>query len=350
MNPTVLSVAFEAYADSAETILRIALHELPPPGQPANPEWKTIKNPVKTILVNAELMVKIGQTFPDNHLPKYMIVLQPNLINLLHILNQVEPTMPLCKMRTVYPVQKCLKTVVSLIKRAYLFPEATKKLDTIIKHPKFSLVFKSPIQELYQPAEQLYNTFLKLREEAGKKLYKEMETFDNVIKAKLQNIDHNAMWAPIPQHFFQFRAPSITLPLVLIDAFFPEVYRFNFDPLPFCLNTTVTDTNTITTNPVSGCTVEVVDMEEDQPTILINGIPKKLDTKRVTANIEIFSQSSEPLFGNSTQSSKTPSPPLKRSKTPSTQTQIANLFTQSPEASWTASDFSQEIKIEPFEG
>ena len=350
MNPTVLSVAFEAYTDSAETILRIALHELPPPGLPANPEWKTIKNPVKTLSINAELMAKIGQTIPDTHRPKYMISLQPNLINLIHILNQVEPTMPLCALRVSYPVQKTLKTVVSLIKRAFLFPEAEKKLDSIIKHPKFSLVFKSPIQELFQPAEQLFNEFLRLRTEAGTKLCKEMELFDNVVKSKLKTISQKATWAPIPQHFFQFRAPSVTLPLVLVDAFFPVVYRFNIDPLPFCLEPTVTEAPPASSNPVSGCEVEIVDMEEDQPVVLINGVPKRLDTKQVTAEINYFSQSSEPLFGNSTQSSTNPSPPLKRAKTPSTQTQIANLFTQSPEPSWTAADFSQEIKVEPFEG
>ena len=350
MNPAVLSVAFEAYADSAETILRIAMHELPPPGTPANPEWKTIKNPVKTLAVNADLMIKVSQNIPEMHLPKYMIVLQPNLINLLHILNQVEPTMPLCKLRTVYPVQKNLKSVITLIKRAYLFPEATRKLDTLVKHPKFSIVFKSPIPELFQPAEQLYNKFLQLRSEAGKKLCTEMELFDDVIKSKLQILNQDATWAPIPQHFFQFRAPSITLPLVLIDAFFPEVYRFKIDPLPFCLDTTVTEEKPSASNPVSGCNVEIVDMEEDQPVVLINGVPKRLSNNSTVITAEITSQSSEPLFGTSTQSSSNPSPPLKKPKTPSTQTQIANLFSQTTESSWSASDFSQEVKIEPFEG
>ena len=106
MNPAVLSIAFETYADAAETILRIAMHELPPPGTPANPEWQTIKHPVKTIQINAELMYKVATNIPDSHVPRFMTVLNPNIMNLIHILNQVHPFTPLCKLRTMHAVQK----------------------------------------------------------------------------------------------------------------------------------------------------------------------------------------------------------------------------------------------------
>ena len=141
MNPSVISVALQAYSDAAETVLRIALHELPPPGQQVNPKWETIKNPVATLKVNCELMQKITEAIPDLHRPKYMVILQPNLHNLFHILNQVNPLTPLCKLRTIFVVQKQLKSVVDLIKRTFIFPDACGKLNALIKDPKFSIVF-----------------------------------------------------------------------------------------------------------------------------------------------------------------------------------------------------------------
>ena len=357
MNPSVLAIAFEAYADAAETILRVALHELPPPGEPANPQWVTIKNPVKTIQINAELMIRITDKMPASHVPQFIISLRPNLVNLVHILNQVSPLLPLCKLRTIFPVQKHLKMVTDLIKRAYLFPEASQKIKTLIKQPKFSLVVRSPIPELYGPAERLFNSFRELRIEAGKKLFTEMRKMDDVIEEQIKNLDKDAKWAPIPEHYFEFRAPSVTLPLVLVDALFPEVYNFKVDPLPFC--STVTESSPLATDPVPGCTVEVMETEDDQPIVIINGVQKKLGQanfgifpKITCSQDEPLSQASAPLFDISSQSSNSPSPspPAKKCKTPTTQSQIANIFSQTLPKSLDPVEFSQEIKIEPFEG
>ena len=356
MNPAVITVALSAYSDAAETILRIALHELPPPGQPADPKWETIKNPVSTLIVNSELMLKITTNVPDLHQPKYMVVLYPNLRNLIYSLKQVNVFTPLCKLRTIFAVQKQLKGVVELLKRTFIFPSATAKLRTLIKHPKFSLVFRSPIPELYQPAEQLHNKFLQLQREAGEQLFKEMKKFDQVVKFKLSKLDNEASWAPIPEHYFQFRAPTVTLPLVLIDAFFPEVYKFGYDPLPFCTVNMVTDSVPAASHPVSGCHVEIGETTEEQPVVIINGIPKKLG-KIEPIDFERLSQSSESLFQNSSQSSLSLSPPTKKTKTPSTQTQIANLF-ESTQCSQRSEELFEEIealsdsevKIEPYEG
>ena len=348
-----MAIALQTYSDAAETVLRIALHELPPPGCQVDPAWVTIKNPVGTLRVNCELMMNITATIPDLHQPRYMVVLFPNLRNLVHSLNQVDPLTPLCKLRTVFCVQKMLKTVVDLLKRTFIFPDAVGNLNNLLKHPKFSLVFRSPIPELYQPAERLHNKFVALSKEAGRKLFKEMEKFDQVVKLKLSSLDKEASWAPIPEHYFQFRAPTVTLPLVLIDAFFPEVYKFGLDPLPFCTVNMVTEAVNNATNPVSGCVVETLDTIEDQPTVFINGIPKKLGK----IGLEKFSQSSESLFSTSSQSSKSPSPPLKKTKIPGTQTQIANLLGASQSTASDSQIFAeledladQEIKIEPYEG
>ena len=159
MNPDVIAVALQAYSDAAETVLRIALHELPLPGQPVDPKWETIKNPVGTLKINSELMLKITTNIPELHQPKYMVVLYPNLRNLIYSLKQVNALTPLCKLRTEFKVQKQLKGVVDLIKRVFIFPSAVGKIQTLIKHPKFSIVFRSPIPELYQPAEKLHNKF-----------------------------------------------------------------------------------------------------------------------------------------------------------------------------------------------
>ena len=356
MNPAVTTVAITAYADAAETILRIALHELPPPGKPADPQWVTIKNPVSTLIVNSELMLKITTNLPDLHQPKYMVVLYPNLRNLIYSLKQVRVYTPLCKLRTNFSVQKQLKGVVELLKRTFIFPSATDKLRTLIKHPKFSLVFRSPITELYRPAEKLHNKFIQLQREAGEQLFKEMDKFDQVVKFKLAKIDNNAPWAPIPEHYFQFRAPSVTLPLVLIDAFFPEVYKFGIDPLPFCTVNMVTEAASSASHPVAGCHVEICETVEEQPTVFINGIPKKLG-KLQPLELELVSQSSESLFQNSSQSSLSLSPPTKKTKNPSTQTQIANLFESTQDSQRSDNLFEElealsdsDIKIEPFEG
>lgn len=356
MNPTVVSVALQVYSDAAETVLRIALHELPQPGQPADPKWETIKNPVQTLKINSELMLQITTNLPDLHQPKYMVVLYPNIRNLIHSLNQVNDLTPLCKLRTNYLVQKQLKGVVDLLKRTFIFPSVIGKLKDLIKHPKFSIVFRSPIPELYGPAEKLHNKFLQLQKEAGEKLFKEMEKFDKVVKYKLSKLDPEASWAPIPEHYFQFRAPTITLPLVLIDAFFPEVYKFGVDPLPFCTMNMVTEAAPFASHPVSGCHVETCETVEESPIVFINGIPKKLG-KMDPIDLTQCSQSSEPLFTTSSQSSLSPSPPLKKVKVPGTQTQIANLFVDSQSSLCTETELDaldsmsdQEIKIEPYEG
>lgn len=360
MNPTVVSAALQVYSDAAETVLRIALLELPPPGQPADPEWVTIKNPVPTLKINSELMLKITTNLPELHQPKYMVVLYPNLRNLIYSLNQVNDLTPLCKLRTHFTVQKQLKGVVDLLKRTFIFPSALGKMKDLIKHPKFSIVFRSPIPDLYQPAEKLHNKFLQLQKEAGEQLFKEMEKFDRVVKFKLSKIDNEASWAPIPEHYFQFRAPSVTLPLVLIDAFFPEVYKFGIDPLPFCTVNMVTEAIPFASHPVSGCHVETCSTDEDQPVVFINGIPKKLG-KAQSPNLAHLSQSSEPLFSISSQSSIapsiSPSPPLKKVKTPGTQSQIAKMFPETHDSQDTEDALDeidrlsdQEVKIEPYEG
>ena len=356
MNPTVVSGALQVYSDAAETVLRIALHDLPPPGQPADPAWVTIKNPVPTLKINGELMLKITTNLPELHQPKYMVVLYPNIRNLIYSLNQVNDLTPLCKLKTNFAVQKQLKGVVDLIKRTFIFPSAISKLKELIKNPQFSIVFRSPIPDLYRPAEKLHNKFFQLQKEAGEQLFKEMEKFDRVVKYKLSKIDKEASWAPIPEHYFQFRAPTITLPLVLIDAFFPEVYRFGVDPLPFCTMNTVTEATPFASYPVSGCQVETCETAEEQPVVIINGVPKTLGTIDPDS-LAHLSQSSAPLFFNSSQSSLSASPPPKKLKTPGTQTQIANLFAQSQDPQGTVDCvddldcFSdQEIKIEPYEG
>ena len=355
MNPTVVSGALQVYSDAAETVLRIALHDLPPPGQPADPAWVTIKNPVPTLKINGELMLKITTNLPELHQPKYMVVLYPNIRNLIYSLNQVNDLTPLCKLKTNFAVQKQLKGVVDLIKRTFIFPSAISKLKELIKNPQFSIVFRSPIPDLYRPAEKLHNKFFQLQKEAGEQLFKEMEKFDRVVKYKLAKLDAEASWAPIPEHFFQFRAPTVTLPLVLIDAFFPEVYKFGIDPLPFCTMNMVTTDTPYASHPVSGCQVEICDTVEEQPTVLINGMPKKLG-KIDPFDLAQLSQSSEPLFCNSSQSSISPSPPPKKMKAPGTQTQIANLFADSQDNYSTGialddlDSADQEIKIEPYEG
>ena len=187
-----------------------------------------------------------------------------------------------------------------------------------------------------------------------------MKKLDIEIESKIKTLDKDAKWANIPDFFFQFRAPSVTLPLVLIDAIFPEVYKYNINPLPFC--STVTEAQISDSNPITGCNIEVMETDEDQPIVFINGIPKKLSTASpvISQNSQPtqFSQSSEPLFNTSSQSSNRSSPPLKKVKVPSkkveapsTQTQIANMFSQPPASTQSLWDIcTQEVKIEPYEG